>query len=200
MGTLSSWDLSKALMSWGTPGKDINCNYRMEMHHSITNLECVRVTVQDCKSLPVAPRCLLDTRGCPLPSPPLLHTRAGQEEQPADWRHQGCKSFDTFSPRLGLERDVPATLRDQIRGMRELDRHCLLRRSLSQVLKPRKALMSSQELQRTRIEAESWELNLLVSQGTSSGNMQTLTLLQTNLSMQSQGTPSCSEWGCSSVY
>lgn len=63
-----------------------------------------------------------------------------------------------------------------------------------------KALMSSQELQRTRIEAESWELNLLVSQGTSPGNMQTLTLLQTNLSMQSQETPSCLEWGCSSVY
>lgn len=48
--------------------------------------------------------------------------------------------------------------------------------------------MSSQELQGTWIEAESWELDLLVSQGTSPGNMQTLTLLQTNLSMQSQGT------------
>lgn len=56
MGVLSSWDLSKALMSLGTPGKDINCNYRMEMHHSITNPECVRVTAQDCKSLPVVPR------------------------------------------------------------------------------------------------------------------------------------------------
>lgn len=71
MGMLSSWDLSKALMSWGTPGKDIDCNYRMARHHSITNLERVRVTVQDCKSLPVAPQRLLDTRGCPLPSPPL---------------------------------------------------------------------------------------------------------------------------------
>lgn len=191
MGTLSSWDLSKALMSWGTPGKDINCNYRMEMHRSIRNLECVRVTVQDCKSLPVAPRCLLDTRGCPLPSSPLpAHTSWGGGMA---CRHQGFKPFGTFSPRLGLERDVPATLRDQIGGMRELDRQCLLRRSLSQALKPRKALMSSQELQRTRIEAESWELNLLVSQGTSPGNMQTLTLLQTNLSMQSQGTPSCLE-------
>lgn len=70
MGMLSSWDLSKALMSWGTPGKDINCNYRMETHGSITNPECVRVTVQDCRSLPVAPWGLLDTRGCPLPSPP----------------------------------------------------------------------------------------------------------------------------------
>lgn len=69
MGMLSSRDLSKVLMSWGTPGKDINCNYRMETHHSITNLDCVRVTVQDCKSLPVAPQCLLDTRSCPLPSP-----------------------------------------------------------------------------------------------------------------------------------
>lgn len=51
--------------------------------------------------------------------------------------------------------------------------------------------MSSQELERTQTEAESWELNLLISQGTSPGNMQTLTLLQTNLSMQSQGTSSC---------
>lgn len=141
------------------------------------------MTGQDCRSLPAVPRCLLDTTGCPLPSPPSLHT-PGQQEHPADWRHQGFKSFDTFPARLGLERDVPATVRDQIRGMRELGRHCLLRRSLSQALKPRKALMSSQEPERTRTEAESWGLNLLVSQGTSPGNMQTLTLLQTNLSMQ----------------
>lgn len=60
--------------------------------------------------------------------------------------------------------------------------------------------MSSQEPERTWIEAESWELDLLVSQGTSPGSMQTLTLLQTNLSMQSQGTLSCLDWGCSSVY
>lgn len=78
MGMLSSWDLSKALISWGTPGKDINCNYRMEKHHSITNPECVRVTVQDCKSLPVAPWCLLHSRGCPPPSPSLpAHTSWG---------------------------------------------------------------------------------------------------------------------------
>lgn len=59
-----------------------------------------------------------------FPLPHSLHTSAGEEEQPADWRNQAFKSFDTFPPRLGLERDVPANLRDQIRGMRELDRLC----------------------------------------------------------------------------
>lgn len=56
-----------------------------------------------------------------FPLPHSLHTPAGKEEQPADWRF---KSFDTFPPRLGLERDVPATLRDHIRGVREVDRLC----------------------------------------------------------------------------
>lgn len=174
MGMLSSWDLGEALMSWGTPGKDINRNYRMETHHSITNLDCVRVTVQDCKTLPLLLGVCWTLEAAHFPLSHSLHTPAGEKEQPADWRNQRFKTFDTFPPRLGLERDVPATLGDQIKGMRKLDR-LSLRTSLSQALKPRKALMSSQELQRTRIEAESWELNLLVSQGTSPGNMQTLT-------------------------
>lgn len=90
-----------------------------------------------------------------FPLPHSLHTPAGEEDSLQTGDIRGFKSFDTFPPRLGLERDVPATLRDQIRGMRELDRQCLMRRSLSQALKPRKALMSSQELERTWIEAES---------------------------------------------
>lgn len=122
MGMLSSWDLGEALMSWGTPGKDINRNYRMETHHSITNLDCVRVTVQDCKTLPLLLGVCGTLEAAHFPLSHSLHTPAGEEEQPADWRNQGFKTFDTFPPRLGLERDVPATLRDQIKGMRKLDR------------------------------------------------------------------------------
>lgn len=77
MGVLSSWDLSKVLMSWGTPGKDINCNYRMEMHHSITNLECVRVTVQDCKSLPVCSSVFVGHHRLPTSLSPTPCTHQG---------------------------------------------------------------------------------------------------------------------------
>lgn len=96
MRMLSSWDLSKALMSWGIPGKDINCNEEPEMHHSITHFERVRVTVQDCKrvSLLLLSICwtlsgrLLwlqqqvlakNTTFVPLPSP--AHTQMVKEEQ-----------------------------------------------------------------------------------------------------------------------
>lgn len=154
----------------------------------------------DSTGLQESPCCSSTLQAAQFPLSHSLHTPAGEEEQPADWRHQGFKSFGTFPPRLGLKRDVPVTLRDQVRGMRELDRHCLLRRSLSQALKSRKALMSSQELVRTQTEAESWELNLLVSQGTALGTCRPSHSSKLTCPCKAKGPRAAWNGGWSSVY